>query len=173
MEWIIIAGLIIALLLIGVITLKRRLTTLNSNVGNAMVQVGVQLSSRFDALAALMRLTEQYVGKDMRILPESAETCQGLTAESTPEDIMRQEDVIADALTAICAAARQCPALQENEEFTRWLEAVDTYEKMLNTSRLIYNDSAKKLNHSLSVFPVNLIGPLLGITRREYLHTHV
>ncbi|MEG1999355.1 MAG: LemA family protein [Bacteroidales bacterium] len=170
MEWIIIAGLVAALVLIGVITLKRKLTEMSNNVRNAMVQIGVQLSSRYDMLMTLLKLTEQYAGENMSGLLVSVENRRRtITATATPDDVVWQEAVIADALKAVSEAELQYPMLKENEEYLRLLEAVDGYGKMLDTSRFIYNDSVKKFNHNLSVFPANLVGPLLGFTRREYL----
>ena len=49
---IIIVGVIAVLLLFWVISCQRRLAVMDENINNAMAQIGVQLSSRFDALAA-------------------------------------------------------------------------------------------------------------------------
>ncbi|MEA4841863.1 MAG: hypothetical protein VB134_01645 [[Clostridium] symbiosum] len=39
---------------------KRRLVVLDENIRNAMSQIGVQFSSRFDALTVLLDLTKGY-----------------------------------------------------------------------------------------------------------------
>lgn len=46
---------IIVIIVIWVISTQRKLVVLDENISNAMIQVGVQLSSRFDALTALFR----------------------------------------------------------------------------------------------------------------------
>ena len=51
------------------------------------------------------------------------------------------------------------------------MNAVDSYEKMVRTSRLIYNDSVTKLNRSLRMFPASLIAGILGFHQRDYLET--
>jgi hypothetical protein len=53
------------------ISIQRRLVVLNENVSNAMSQIGVQLSSRFDALIALLDLTKGYAKHESETLMES------------------------------------------------------------------------------------------------------
>ena len=52
---------------------------------------------------------------------------------------------------------------------TEELQMVDSYEKMVRTSRLIYNDSVTKLNREIRMFPVSLIAGMLGFRQRDYL----
>ena len=47
---------IIAAIVIWVVSTQRRLVVLDENSSNAMNQIGVQLSCRFDALTALLEL---------------------------------------------------------------------------------------------------------------------
>ena len=49
---IIIAGAVVVLLAWWAVSCQRRLAVMDENINNAMAQIGVQLSSRFDALAA-------------------------------------------------------------------------------------------------------------------------
>ncbi len=49
------------------------------------------------------------------------------------------------------------------------MDAVDSYEKMVRTSRLIYNDSVTKLNRDLRMFPTALLAGALGFRPRAYL----
>jgi len=72
----------------------------------------------------------------------------------------------------VCSAMNQIVMQQELKQVAylrNQAEAVESYEKMIRTSSLIYNDSVKKLNKSLDVFPVRLLAELLGIRRREYI----
>jgi len=49
------------------------------------------------------------------------------------------------------------------------MDAVQTYENMVRTSRLIYNDSVSKLNREVRMLPVFMIAGALGFKQREYL----
>ena len=54
MEILIIVILLIALFPFWVVSTRRRLTVMNENVESAINQIGVQLSSRYDMLAAAL-----------------------------------------------------------------------------------------------------------------------
>ena len=54
MTSLIIIVLLVVLLAGWVMSTQRRLVVMDENINNAMSQIGVQLSSRFDALTALL-----------------------------------------------------------------------------------------------------------------------
>lgn len=166
----IIIGAIIAILVIWIITVQRRLVAMDENINNAMSQIGVQLSSRFDALSALLDLTKGYAEHESKTLIETIKSRRSvITATSTPKDVLQQEGVISEALGRISMVAEQYPQLKANENYAKCMNAVDSYEKMVRTSRLIYNDSVTKLNREIRMFPVSMIAGLFGFHQREYL----
>lgn len=166
----IIIGAIIAFLIIWIISVQRRLVGMDENINNAMNQIGVQLSSRFDALTALLDLTKGYAAHESQTLIETIKSRRSvITATSTPEDVLKQEEVISEALNRISMVAEQYPELKANENYAKCMNAVDSYEKMVRTSCLIYNDSVTRLNRELRMFPTSLVGSVLGFRQREYL----
>lgn len=69
--------------------------------------------------------------------------------------MLKQEGVISEALGRISMVAERYPELKANENYAKCMNAVDSYEKMVRTSRLIYNDSVTKLNREIRMFPVS------------------
>ena len=150
MTILIIIALLVVLLAGWVMSTQRRLVVMDENINNAMSQIGVQLSSRFDALTALLDLAKGYAAHESQTLIETIKSRRSvITAKSTPQDVLQQEGVISEALGR--------------------MHAVDSYEKMVRTSRLIYNDSVTKLNREIRMFPVSLIAGMLGFRQRDYL----
>ena len=169
MLFIMIGGLI-AILVIWGIGVQRRLVAMDENVNNAMSQIGVQLSSRFDALTALLDLANGYAAHESQTLIETIKSRRSvITAMSTPDDVLKQEDVISEALGRISMVAERYPELKANEKYKKCMNAVDSYEKMVRTSRLIYNDSVTRLNRELRMFPISLLGSMFGFHQRSYL----
>ena len=170
MEFIIIALLVVILLAIWVMSTQRKLVVMDENVNNAMSQIGVQLSSRFDALTALLDLTKGYAAHESQTLIETIKSRRSvITAKSTPNEVLKQEGVISEALGRISMVAEQYPELKADKNYAKCMDAVDTYEKMVRTSRLIYNDSVTKLNRAIRMFPTSLIAGVLGFRQRAYL----
>lgn len=165
-----IIGAAIAAAVIWTVSVRHRLTVMDENAGNAMNQLGVQLSSRFDALTALLDLTRGYADHESRTMIETIRSRRSaINAASTPDEVVKQEGMISDALGRVCAVAERHPALKADGNYARCMNAVDSYEKMVRTSRLIYNDSVTKLNRELQMFPASLLAGALGFRPRAYL----
>ena len=166
----ILIGVIIVIFILWLISIQRKLATMDENINNAMSQIGVQLSSRFDALTALLELTKGYAQHEYETLIETIKARRSvITATSSTDDVKNQENIITDALGKISMVAEQYPELKANENYTKCMNAVDSYEKMVRTSRLIYNDSVTKLNRELRMFPTSIFGSMFGFHQREYL----
>ncbi len=161
---------IAAIIVLWVISTQRKLVVLDENISNAMSQIGVQLSSRFDALTALLDLTKGYAKHESDTLIETIKSRRSvITAKSTPDDVMRQEGIISEALGRIAMVTEQYPELKANETYIKTMDAVQAFENMVRTSRLIYNDSVTKLNREIRMFPVSIIAGMLGFKKRDYL----
>ena len=68
--WIIL-GVVVVAIVIWLISTQRSLATLDENINNAMSQIGVLLSSRFDALTALLDLTKGYAEHEYKTISET------------------------------------------------------------------------------------------------------
>ena len=167
---IIIAAAAVVLFILWAISCRRKLAVMEENINNAMTQIGVQISSRFDALITLLDLTKGYAVNESTTLIESVKSRRSvIIATSTPEDVLKQEGIISEALERIATAAEQYPELKANEHYIKCMNAVDSYENMVRTSRLIYNDSVNKLNRELRMFPTSLLAGVFGFRQRDYL----
>lgn len=163
-------AVIIGVIVLWIISTQRRLVVLDENISNAMSQIGVQMSSRFDALTALLDLTKGYARHESETLIDTIKSRRSvIMAKSTPEDVLRQEGVISEALGRIAMVTEQYPELKANQSYIKTMDAVQTFENMVRTSRLIYNDSVTKLNREIRMFPVSAIAGMLGFRQRNYL----
>ncbi len=169
MPWIILIAVVVILVL-WFISAQRSLVKLDENVNNALSQIGVQLSSRFDALTALLDLTKGYAAHESETLLNTVKARRSvITSSSTAGEVDAQENVITEALGRINAIAEQYPDLKANQNYMETMNSVNSYEKSVRQSRLIYNDSVTKLNRKLRMFPTNIAGNMLGIKQRDYL----
>lgn len=92
MEILIIIGLILLLLVLWIISVQRKFAVMDGNIQNAMNQIGVQISSRFDALFAVLDLMKGYAADDTQPLMERAAARRSvITARSAPEKVSEQK----------------------------------------------------------------------------------
>lgn len=165
----IIAIVILALVVLWFISTQRKLVVMDENINNAMSQIGVQLSSRWDALTALLDLTKGYAEHEYKTLSDTIRMRSTITAKSTAAEVNDQENILTEAMGRIMAVAESYPDLKANENYIKTMDNVNDYEKMVRQSRLIYNDSVTKLNRAIRMFPTSLVAGMLGVTSRDYL----
>ena len=164
-----IVGLLLILLVGWIISAQRRLTPMDENIKNAMGQIGVQLFSSYEAAIALLELLQPHgeeLWKTARWLQEKRRT---VTAETEPADAAEQGALLSEAQRILLEAVERCPAVQENKNCRNYLNALDSYGKMLQTSTLIYNDTVSKFNQSIRPFPMNVAARLLHFQKIAYL----
>ena len=172
MESIVIFVLLMVLFTVWITSVRRSLVIMNEHINHAMNQIGVQISARFDALAALLDIAKSYAEDESAALISEIKARRSvITAKSKPDDVIRQEELIYETLGKIVRMAQHCPALKEDEDYVSCMDAIDCYEGMIFTSRLIYNDSVTKYNRVILLFPNSLAVKVLGFHKRDNLES--
>ncbi len=162
----------ILVLVTWAISTQRRLAMLDENINNAMSQIGVQLSSRWDALSALLDLTKGYAEHEYKTLSETIKARRPINANSSPAEAGEQDNLLIGAMSRIMSVAEQYPTLKADQNYTRTMDSVNQYEGMVRQSRLIYNDSVTKLNRDIRMFPTSFIAGMMGFAKRDYLEAN-
>lgn len=152
---------LLLLLAVWVGAVYRRLRELDDNVKIATEQIGLQLSSRFRALEALLELLRPSA---QLVLPPPS-----IHALSTPAQVLEQEQRLAQAMSYVTAVAESRPAIKADKTYQRCIEAANCYNRMIYTSSLIYNDSVTRFNNTLKQKHFAPLAGLLGFAPREYL----
>lgn len=168
----IIVAAIIVILVLWFVSTQRKLVVMDENINNSMSQIGVQLSSRWDALSALLDLTKGYAEHEYKTLSDTIKMRSSINSTSTASDVNKQENMFTEAMGRIMAVAESYPELKANENYIKTMDSVNEYEKAVRQSRLIYNDSVTKLNRAIRMFPTSLAAGILHITSRDYLEAN-
>ena len=171
MTVVIILVVIVAIVIFWAIGVQRTLVGLDENVNNAMSQIGVQLSSRFDALTGLLDLVKGYNEHEYKTLSDVIKMRTSINGNSKPADVDAQENMITETLGKIMAVAEAYPDLKSNTNYQNLMNSLNDYESKVRQSRLVYNDTVTKLNRTIRMFPNTLIAPMFGIVARDYLKT--
>ena len=153
----IIVGVVLVIIILWFISAQRKLVAMDENINNAMGQIGVQLSSRWDALTALLDLTKGYADHEYKTISDTIKMRTSINSNSSAAEVNKQENMLTEAMGKIMAVAESYPELKANENYIKTMDSVNEYEKMVRQSRLIYNDSVTKLNHTIRMFPTCLL----------------
>ncbi len=160
---------VVAIVILWFISTQRKLVAMDENINNAMSQIGVQLSSRWDALTALLDLTKGYAEHEYNTISDTIKLRTSINSGSTASEVNAQENILTEAMGKIMAVAEAYPELKANENYIKTMDSVNAYEEMVRKSRLVYNDSVTKLNRSIRMFPTSIAAGMLGIKSRDYL----
>lgn len=160
---------IIVIAVLWFISTQRKLVAMDENINNAMSQIGVQLSSRWDALTALLDLTKGYAEHEYKTISDTIKMRTSISSKSSVKDVDAQENILTEAMGKIMAVAESYPELKANENYIKTMDSVNEYEEMVRKSRLVYNDSVTKLNRTIRMFPTSIVAGILHIVSRDYL----
>ncbi len=158
-----------ALVVLWFVSAQRRLVNKEELCKNAMSQIGVQQSSRWDALTALAELTKSYNEHEYGTIRDVIAQRANITSASSAKEANAQEDMIGSVLGRIIAIAEQYPELKANENYGKTMDSVNLYENQVRTSRMVYNDTVTSYNRLVRQFPDSIAAGILGFAEKEYL----
>jgi len=160
---------VIAIIILWVIGVQRKLVNCDEKCKNAMSQIGVQQSSRWDALTALAELVKSYNEHEYNTISNVIAQRAKISGTSTASQAQAQENMITEALSHIVAVAEQYPELKANENYGKAMDSVNIYENQVRTSRMVFNDCVTMFNKLVRQIPSSIIAGPLGFREKEYL----
>jgi len=162
--------LVLAAIVLWVVKTQNLLVKLDEMCKNALKQINVQQVSRYDAIAALVKLTREYASFESETLQKVVEARKITTSASpTVEDINRNEAALKEVSAKLIAIAEQYPDLKSNQQYTKTMDEITRYEENVRLSRMTFNDTVTKFNQQVRMFPGSLVASLLHFAPKEYL----
>ncbi|WBW49525.1 LemA family protein [Peptoniphilus equinus] len=158
--------LLVGIVLIYIITTQNRLVRTRENISNALSQIGVNQTSRFDILSQLAKATASYSKHEYRTLMDVIDARQ---TPQTPKTVDDNEARIQQAMTTIHAVAEQYPDLKASVVYQNTMAQMDNYENKVRTARMVYNDTVTIHNRLVRSIPSSIVASLFGFTEAAYL----
>lgn len=165
-------GVIVALAVIIIgyfISTQRSLVSLDEMCKNALSQIEVQLNSRFDAVVALAKTAAQYAKHESETIIQTIEARGGHTSAATPAGINAQSDLLSQMMSRLNVVVEQYPELKASELYKKAQEGQAQYEENVRMSRMVYNDTATKMNRMVRQWPSSIVAQMLHFDLKEYL----
>ena len=163
---------IVAILVLWVISVQRKLVKQEEICKNGLSQIGVQLASRWDALKALAELTKGYSEHEYKTITDTIAQRRPITAASSSADANAQENLFNEALGRLNLVVERYPELKANETYIKTMDSVNTYQNQVRMSQMVYNDSVTKFNQLIRQFPDSIVASLFHFVPREYLQVN-
>ena len=167
----IIVGVLVglALIIIGYfISTQRSLVNLDEMCKNALSQIEVQLNSRWDALLGLAQPAAQYAKHESETLINVIKQRRGESV-NTPEAVNEQQSALRQVMGQLLAIRESYPELKADNLFIEVQDGVKDYEENVRMSRMVYNDTATKMNRMVRQWPSSIVASMLHFDVKEYL----
>jgi LemA protein len=160
---------VIALLVLWVISVQRKLVNQDELCKNSMSTIGVQQESRWDALTGMVELVKSYNEHEYNTLRDVIAQRRPIDGNSTAEEADLQENLMGQVASRLNVVIEQYPDLKANENYSKAMDAVDKYTNMVRTSKMVYNDTATNYNKLIRQIPDSFVASIFGFKVREYL----
>ena len=165
-------GIIVALAVVVIgyfISTQRSLVSLDEMCKNALSQIEVQLNSRFDAVVALAKTAAQYAKHESETIIQTIEARGGHTSAATPAGINAQSDLLSQMMARLNVVVEQYPELKASDLYAKAQDGQRQYEENVRISRMVYNDTATKMNRMVRQWPSSIVAQMLHFDLKEYL----
>ena len=165
-------GIIVALALIVIgyfISTQRTLVNLDELCKNALSQIEVQLNSRFDAVIALAKTAAQYAAHESETIIQTVQARGGNAPANTPAAINQQADLLGQMMGRLNVVVEQYPELKASDLYIKAQEGQREYEEKVRISRMVYNDTATKMNRMVRQWPSSFVASMLHFDVKDYL----
>ena len=157
------------------ISTQRSLVNLDELCKNALSQIEVQLNSRFDAVIALAKTAAQYAKHESETIIQAVQARGGNLGTgnlpATPESINQQSDLLTQMMGRLNVVFERYPELKASDLYKEAQQGMKQYEENVRMSRMIYNDTATKMNRMVRQWPSSIVASLLHFGLKEYLKT--
>ena len=168
-------GIIIVLAVIAIgyfISTQRSLVSLDEMCKNALSQIEVQLNSRFDAVVALAKTAAKYAAHESETIIKTVEARGGHTPSTggaTPQAINQQSDLLGQMMSKLNVVFERYPELKASDLYREAQQGQKQYEENVRISRMVYNDTATKMNRLVRQWPSSIVASPLNFTVKDYL----
>ena len=164
--------IVLAVIVIGYfISTQRALVNLDELCKNALSQIEVQLNSRFDAVVALAKAAAQYAKHESDTIIETVQARGGNSGATanTPAAINAQTDLLGQMMGRLNVVFERYPELKASDLYKEAQLGMKQYEENVRMSRMIYNDTATKMNRMVRQWPSSIVASMLHFDQKDYL----
>ena len=164
--WIILG--VVAILIIMVMAIYNSLIVLRNKKDNEWAQIDVQLKRRADLIPNLVETVKGYAKHEKSTLEEITQARNSLASAKTPEEEMKNNTELTNAIFKLFALAENYPDLKANQNFLSLQNDIKEAEDKISIARQFYNDTVLTYNNKVERVPTSIIAHLFGFKKATF-----
>lgn len=173
-------GIIVAVVVVIIASIYNKLIRLKNNVKNALAQIDVQLTRRFELIPNLVETAKKFMSHERETFEAVIQARNmALTAQKkingdptnteAVKELQSSENLLSAQMSRMMLIVENYPELKANETMKSLMEELTSTDNKVAFARQAYNDSVMGYNTAIEVFPNNLIAGQFGFKAFEYL----
>ena len=166
MVWIIV--IILVLLILYVISTYNTLIRLKNKAKDGWSQIEVVLKRRADLIPNLVETVKGYTKHEEGTLTAVVEARNKAVSATTPEEAMKADGEVTQALSRLFALTESYPDLKANQNFLDLQASLEEAENKITYSRQFYNDNVLNYNNKTEMFPSNIIANIFNFEKFKF-----
>lgn len=160
--------IIVGVIVIWVIAVYNGLITSRNRTDEAWSDIDVQLKRRYDLIPNVMETIKGYATHEAGTFQKVTEARNAAMNARTVDEHAKAENMLSQTLRSLFAVAEAYPELKANQNFLHLQQELSDTEDKIQAARRFYNGNVRDFNIKLQVFPTNMIGGMLGFSKREF-----
>ena len=124
--------------------------------------------SRWDAILALAKTASQYAKHESETLIEVIQRRRGEKMDD-PATVNAQMGELSQVMGRLIAIGEAYPDLKAASVYQEVMNGVNKYEENVRLSRMVYNDTATKMNRMVRQWPSSIVASILHFATKDYL----
>ena len=164
----IIAGVVIAVVLVMAVGGYNSLVSLNENVNGKWAQVENQLQRRSDLIPNLVESVKGAAAQERQVFQSVADARAKLGGAQGPAAKAEANAELSGALSRLLMVVENYPTIKTDQNFRQLSDELAGTENRLAVARKDYNDAVQVFNAKIQSFPTVIYAKILGFGAKEY-----
>jgi len=159
---------IVVLIILYIVGVYNGLIRLKNRVENGWAQIDTQLQRRYDLIPNLVETVKGYAKHESDVFEKVTKARASMASASTVGEKAEADNALTGTLKSLFAVAEAYPELKANTNFRDLQVELTNTENKVSFARQFYNDTVKKFNTGIQMFPRNIIANMLNFKAFEY-----
>ena len=164
----IVIGVIVLIIVIWFFATYNKLVSLSNRTDDQWSHIEVQLKRRADLIPNLVETEKGYAKHENETLEEVISARNTYLSATTPEDEMKANGAISEALSKLFALSENYPDLKANQNFLSLQNDLRDTEDKISYARQFYNDSVLTYNNKVEMVPSNIVAGIAKFKKATF-----
>ncbi len=171
---VIIAGVLVALLLLVAVSLGGKFITARNamvqqkeSITASWAQVDIVIQRRLDLIPNLVETVKGIAAQEKEVFSNIANARAAMAGARTPGQRMAANDQLGGALSRLLVVMENYPQLRSSQNFMRLQDELAGTENRIAIERRKYNQAVQLYNTYIQLFPNNLVASMSSFEREE------